>query len=185
MLSFRRPRRSRDTHKKGRAARKPAATLPLRLEALEDRLLLSFTPHLLQDINTLGAGSYPSDITEVNGKAFFAASDGKHAHGTELWVSDGTAAGTHMVLDINPGQSSSYPYNLTNVSGTLFFSAVDGVHGRQLWESNGTAAGTFMVQDVGPSNYGSYPTNLTNVNGTLFFQSGMQPNVNDYQDRPI
>jgi ELWxxDGT repeat protein len=166
------------TSKKGRAARKPSPRLPLRLETLEDRLLMSFTPQLLQDINTQGAGSNPASITEVNGRAFFAASDGVHAHGTELWVSDGTQAGTHMVLDINPGQRSSYPFELTNVNGTVFFSAVDGVHGRNLWESNGTAAGTFMVQNLGPSNYGSYPYNLTNVNGTLFFQAGMQPNVN-------
>ena len=54
-------------------------------------------------------------------------------NGTELWKSDGTAAGTVLVQDINPGSASSSPMWLTNVGGTLFFSADDRTHGRQLW----------------------------------------------------
>ena len=42
-----------------------------------------------------------SSLTNVNGTLFFAADDG--TNGTELWKSDGTAAGTVLVKDINPG----------------------------------------------------------------------------------
>lgn len=38
-------------------------------------------------------------------KAFFEATDSEH--GGELWVTDGTPAGTKMVKDINPGMSTS------------------------------------------------------------------------------
>jgi ELWxxDGT repeat protein len=115
-------------------------------------------------------GSYPEFMANVNGTLFFNATDG--THGTELWRSDGTAAGTSMVEDILPGPNGSSPNRLTNVNGTLFFSANDGTHGLQLWESNGTAAGTFLVKDIingsGPS---AYPYYLTNVNGSLFFSA--------------
>ncbi|NCR02294.1 MAG: hyalin, partial [Microcystis aeruginosa L211-11] len=90
-------------------------------------------------------------------------------NGTELWKSDGTAAGTVLVGDIRPGASSSYPGNLTAVGNTLFFSANDGVNGRELWKSDGTAAGTVLVKNIRPGLSTSYPGNLTAVGNTLFF----------------
>jgi ELWxxDGT repeat protein len=124
-------------------------TLP-RLEALEDRLLPSLTPHLLKDINPGSASSAAlSGFVEVNGVSYFRANDG--VHGTELWRSNGTAAGTFLVQDIIPGSASSVPDNLTNVNGTLFFTANDGRLHRELWRSNGTAAGTALVKDFTPS----------------------------------
>jgi ELWxxDGT repeat protein len=130
--------------------------------------------------------SNPRQLTNVNGTLYFAANDG--THGTELWKSDGTAAGTTLVSDINPGNGASYPQNLTNVNGELFFTANDGTTGAELWKSDGTAGGTTMVEDINPgttttwyytgaygtftntvTTTGSNPLNLTNVNGTLYF----------------
>ena len=68
---------------------------------------------LLADINPGSAGSNPTGsnpnrlLTNVNGTLFFRANDG--THGTELWKSDGTAAGTVLVKDIYPGSASSSP----------------------------------------------------------------------------
>src|SRR5207302_354153 len=50
-------------------------------------------------INPSGSSS-PTSITDVNGVAYFAATDG--ASGIELWKSDGTDTGTVRVADINP-----------------------------------------------------------------------------------
>jgi ELWxxDGT repeat protein len=145
------------------------------LEGLESRVLLSFTPHLLKDINQLTTdGSSPGQVVALSGtEVLFAASDGV-AHGRELWKSDGTGAGTQMVLDINPGSAGSRPSLLTNVNGTIFFAADDGVHGRALWRSDGTAAGTKLVKDIDPDQY--YGDILlrgadvqANLDGTLFF----------------
>ena len=95
--------------------------------------------------------SNPRNLTNVNGRLYFSANDG--THGTELWQSDGTAAGTTMVKDIRPGTTSytsyfgyyttearnwsvpnsSFPGSLTNFNGTLLFTANDGTHGNELW----------------------------------------------------
>lgn len=104
------------------------------------------TATLVADINKGSASSYISNLTVMGSKIYFAASDG--VNGTELWVSDGTAAGTKMVKDIYPGSSSSSPYYLTVVLGKLVFRANDGANGTELWVSDGTAAGTTMLMDI-------------------------------------
>ena len=118
-------------------------------------------------------GSFPSDLTNVNGMLFFSADDG--TDGRELWKSDGTAAGTTLVTDLYPG-GSSYPRLLTNVNGTLFFKATDATNGRELWRSDGTAAGTTLVKDIGSGALGSSPYALGNVNGMLFFSASDSTN---------
>ena len=89
-----------------------------------------------------GAGAYQFGV--VNGVAFFSASDG--SHGSELWKSDGTAAGTVMVKDIVPGPSSSDPSAMVVVGDKVyFFVTISG--STQLWSSDGTDAGTVMVDN--------------------------------------
>jgi len=132
-------------------------------------------PHQVHGIDQSGAGSSPSSLLDVNGTLFFIAHEG--IHGSELWKSDGTEAGTVMVTDIFPGQESSFPSfppPMANVKGTLFFIANDGVHGSELWMSNGTRSGTVLVKDIFPGKDSSsldvsVLRPLTDVNGTLFF----------------
>jgi ELWxxDGT repeat protein len=130
--------------------------------------LLSQAPVLL--------GSPGYNLTNVSGTLFFVSSLSSQ-FSTELYVSDGTSAGTTLVKDINPN-GSAHANSLTNFNGTLFFSADDGSHGYQIWRSDGTSSGTLMVTDInpGPPSSGDglpgaigVTPNLTNVNGTLFF----------------
>ncbi len=110
------------------------------------------------------------DFANVNGTLFFVADDG--THGTEIWKSDGTTAGTVKVADIKPGRHSyGTNFNLTAVNGMLFFTAGDDVHGKELWKSDGTADGTMIVADINPGINDSNLYHLTNVNGTLFFSA--------------
>ena len=55
---------------------------------------------LVRDIKPIG-GSDPWTLVKAGERVFFCANDGEH--GRELWVSDGTAAGTRLVKDIRPG----------------------------------------------------------------------------------
>ena len=121
----------------------------------------------MKDIQPGNIGSSPHDLSNVNGILFFAADEG--TLGSELWRSDGTAAGTSLVKDIQTGSSGSIPHDLINLNGTLYFSAADGSTGSELWRSNGTESGTNLVFDINPESGGSDPFYKTNINGKLFF----------------
>jgi ELWxxDGT repeat protein len=127
---------------------------------------------MVKDIYPGPAGSYPASYqfgpANVGRTLFFAANDG--THGTALWRSDSTAAGTEMVKQIYTGSKSSLG-DLTNVNGTLFFQASDGTHGSALWRSDGSAAGTQLVKDVGPESGYADSGFVTNVSGTFYFQA--------------
>ena len=157
--------------------------------------------HMVMDINptvlppsfpgdtATATGSNIRDIVSLNGRAYFIANDG--THGSELWTSDGTAAGTHIVKDVNPGPTGSLDYssnpggsqpNLWSLGGKLYFNADDGVHGQELWISDGTAVGTQLLKDIHPNNLpppmaseapviGSDIQNLTEVNGEIEFSA--------------
>lgn len=133
---------------------------------------------MVDDINPGSAWSYYDECPTaggrypvvMNGNLYFVADDG--AHGTELWRSDGTRAGTSMVADVAPPTSwnptgDACPRFLTRVGREIYFNAYDSVD-IELWKSDGTAAGTTMVKDINP-NGSSDPGELTNVHGTLFF----------------
>lgn len=98
---------------------------------------------------------------------YFAASDA--THGEELWVSDGTPAGTHMVADIAAGAAGSNPQWLTAIDDRVYFSASDGVHGDELWVTDGTPAGTRLVKDIYEGATGSAPRALTALGNKLLF----------------
>src|SRR5690606_24298129 len=128
---------------------------------------------LLKDINPgpgAGVGANPSDkafFGIYNNLLFFAADDG--STGTELWVSDGTEAGTVLLKDLNPSGSSD-PKEFTQYNGKLYFSADDGTNGPELWETDGTEAGTKMTANIIPViGIGSHPKNFIAYNGKLVF----------------
>ncbi|MEO7081591.1 MAG: ELWxxDGT repeat protein [Flavobacteriales bacterium] len=124
-------------------------------------------PTLLLDINPTG-GSNVSGVTCVNGLLYFSADDG--IHGSEVWVSDGTSAGTYLLKDINPGADGSTPYYFMYWQGRAFFSAENGVDGFQLWSSDGTEVGTQVELDINNINGLSASYNYTVYNDMLVFQ---------------
>jgi len=79
--------------------------------------------------DSIRACSHP--LLYHNGHIYFTGDD--PIHGAELWVTDGTAAGTHLLYDINPGVASSDPGQYMIVGGTLFFTATAANSGRELW----------------------------------------------------
>ena len=161
--------------------RRPAR-VSLGAEFLERRTLLSAGPapairtQILDDINTNGAGltvsSHVTSLANVDGILYFDANDG--STGTELWKSDGTAAGTVLVADIAPGSASSTPQDLTAIGGKLYFLADDGTHGTQVFVSDGTAAGTVELTNIafgGGGKASAGTVTITDLNGTACFNA--------------
>ncbi|MCB9882927.1 MAG: hypothetical protein H6834_14165 [Planctomycetes bacterium] len=109
-------------------------------------------------------GSSPWKLTALGQMCLFSADDG--IHGRELWISDGTAAGTSMVSDLWAGSSSSDPDHFVAFGRHLYFSANAG-SGRGLWRTDGTAAGTELVGD--PARGILMPSQLTPAGDRLFF----------------
>ncbi len=132
---------------------------------------------LLKDINVGTSSSSPTNMTLVGNTVFFDATNGTSAAsggvGTELWKTDGTAAGTMLVKDINAGTSGSSPSNFVALGNTLFFRATTGTTGAgtgiELWKSDGTEAGTVQVADINPGTSSSSPTNMTAAGTRVFF----------------
>ena len=134
-------------------------------------------PNYTVDINT---GNFSQPLFQGN-KFFFRA--GTVAEGSELWISDGTLAGTHMVKNIGPGSADGVALGLyTYTASHLYFGADDGVHGVELWKSDGTDIGTTMVADINPNAEDADPSPSFFVNnGKLLFTAtnGDDPNERD------
>ncbi len=116
----------------------------------------------------------PADFTVLGDSVLFTAST--PANGRELWVTDGTPAGTSLLEDIRPGPASGlasgsqfyYPAFFPAAT-RAFFAADDGVHGQELWATDGTPAGTSQVLDLEPGAAGSDPADFSALGGDLLF----------------
>jgi len=62
--------------------------------------------------------------------------------GSELWVSDGTTAGTHLLKDLHPGSTPSDLKYFTPFGGKVYFVAND-----KVWRTDGTEEGSLQIGD--------------------------------------
>jgi len=135
---------------------------------------LASSAQVVRDINLRGADGVTTltNVANLNGLALFFATD--IYHGTELWRSDGTTAGTSLVRDIYVGQQGQVLNNIIVMGGIAYFTATDGVNGTELWRSDGTYQGTYLVKDIVPGANSAAINNLTEVNSVLFFSANDQ-----------
>lgn len=112
------------------------------------------TPETTAQVMDLCPGScsaftdYDSSFAVAGGKIFFLAET--PAHGKELFVSDGTAAGTRQIHDLCPGPCG-FTAALRSEGGEVYFYGRDPAHGVELWASDGTDAGTRRLTDFAPA----------------------------------
>ncbi len=91
--------------------------------------------------------------------------------GMELWVTDGTAAGTFALPEVVPGTAGldQFALALVQVGSRAFFEAnVPGL-GRELWVTDGSAAGTRLVVDLAPGPGSSTPRAMSALGHGLLF----------------
>jgi ELWxxDGT repeat protein len=111
----------------------------------------------------------PGIFTAARGSLYFDARDG--TAGRELWISDGTPAGTRLLLNVTPetGNASSAPGSFAAYGDRLYFAADDGINGRELWRSDATSAGTELALDINPGPGSSEPQDAFVVGSRLLF----------------
>ncbi len=85
--------------------------------------------------------------------------------GRELWISDGTDAGTNLVLDLRPGFQGGVRGAPTPLGAGVLFNGENGVTGREPWFSDGTPGGTFLLRDIVPGSGISDPVELASWPG--------------------
>jgi ELWxxDGT repeat protein len=144
-------------------------------------LVKDIRPGLASGLSTLPG---PATLGELDGKVLFAADDG--TVGSELWISDGSAAGTTLVRDLHPAGNANVPpfpdleatlypqpENLTVVErrGLIFFTTFDTKHGTRLWRSDGNRSGTIELKQIDTNPYSSFVEFMhpTGVRESLFF----------------
>jgi ELWxxDGT repeat protein len=125
---------------------------------------------LVRDITPGPEHSHPYNLTATRKRLLFF----RYVPGTpplpdrtELWKSDGTAAGTARVKDLGP--DSALIFSQALVGDTLFFVFSTPAHGTELWKSDGTEAGTALVKDIVPGADSAYPFHLRAVGRHVFF----------------
>ena len=141
---------------------------------------------LLKDCKVIYPGAKVATDDErffvrVGRKVFFKADTKDNKFGEELWITDGTEAGTKMLLDINKtvaneetgataGAQLDWFTNFKNEK--LFFIAYSNEYGNETWVSDGTTEGTYMIKDL---------TEGTDANGLPAGHGAFTPRV--YKDK--
>ena len=89
------------------------------------------TASLVADLIPGPASGGVRELVACGSRVYFIAES--FATGVELFVSDGTAAGTHVAVDLKPGPESSTPAELTLCGGDLYFVGTGPDNDRELY----------------------------------------------------
>lgn len=122
----------------------------------------------LADIYAGPNGSEPgySGYFYLNDKVYFSARDAAPGSGTgnELYVSDGTAAGTMRVTDLNAGTGDANPRPLGSVDGKLIIQANDGTGANKTFAYDPATGATSLLSTATPNGFPG-----ENLNGKFYF----------------
>lgn len=87
-------------------------------------------------------------------------------HGFEMWVTDGTPAGTQLVRDLEPSPAGSWFDFLGEQDGYELFR-----YAGRLWRTDGTPAGTGPMPELGRTVSPSDPLRLARVGEVVYFEA--------------
>ncbi len=138
---------------------------------------LDGTVFLANPTSPLSGNTADSNVVfagQIDSRVVFAATRGGGAEGRELFISDGSSAGTSVVRDINTGGSSD-PDDFLILGNQLLFVARDWDHGRELWRTDGSSAGTILLADIVNGDGGGNVTlggPSTILDGVVYFTAG-------------
>ena len=134
---------------------------------LKDIFVTGSSNALVETDATLAGTKNVKTFTKTGNATLMAAEtflilNAEDTNGEELWISDGTAAGTKEI-DLNKGTAGSFPRNFKRIGNTIYFSA-DYNNGTAVGiepcQTDGTVAGTKLLADLNPGATGSDPANF-------------------------
>ena len=106
----------------------------------------------------------------TEGRVFFVPLNAEV--GQELWVTDGTPAGTRLVKDIWTGVGGSLSTPRVFLGDALYFTAAEkGQPGRQLWRTDGTPENTWPLRTLLPGGLGQAWGRVVAVGDTVYFNA--------------
>lgn len=118
---------------------------------------------------------YIDAVSAADGRIYFSvaiSTSGPAPRDTQLWVTDGTKAGTRLL--VRPlSTSDEYSSPVFAVSGRLAFTAAFELAGAGLepWVTDGTVGGTRRLKDIAPGGDSSYPRSFTRVGNRVYFSA--------------
>jgi ELWxxDGT repeat protein len=94
-------------------------------------------------------GSEPSGLFAAGDRVYFTAIQSE-VDGAQLFVSDGTFAGTSRISDVHGAWNGGITLGLTAAIGDVAYFVIhtDDGRGAALWRSDGTEDGTYLVKDI-------------------------------------
>ena len=125
----------------------------------------------------LQRSSNPKNLFTVGDVFFF------EANGDELWLSDGTEAGTRLVKEFvsyssgdigeeeGSGSTKSGKLAMASLGGKLLFRAYDRENRSEIFFSDGTSAGTGVLKNIRTDDVSSRAGDFTIVEDQLFFKA--------------
>jgi ELWxxDGT repeat protein len=125
------------------------------------------TTALVKIIMGENSGGIPGAFTRYGDKVLFNAFTNP-VGGHDVWISDGTEAGTVMLKRINDADISVVSgYQESN--GKAYFTVENSISGSEPWVTDGTPEGTHELFDLVNGASGSAPTNYIAYHGQTFF----------------
>lgn len=115
-------------------------------------------------------------MVATRNQLFFVAEASVGGFGEELYVTDGTLAGTHLVQDLAPGSASAGIQEMVGLGAVVYVSAYPGpTQGRELYVSDGNtmtlvcdpSPGSALLSEAAASS--SAPSGMTPYRGELVF----------------
>lgn len=113
------------------------------------------TAHLVLDINAqnVAVSSFPGDFADQGAWSFFDANDG--VHGSQPWLTNGTAAGTFMWGHVSQPGTGVTGLQPVFAGGHSFILYQDpGTQVTTIWVSDGTPQGSHALSTLNPTSAG-------------------------------